>query len=46
MQNKRFLMRCNKLKNLIRINILMKVYFEGLYYLQCVLRDCTTYSRV
>ena len=34
MQNKRFLIWCNKLKNLGRINILMKVYLGGLCYLQ------------
>ena len=34
MQNKNFLVWCNKLKNYIRINILLKVYFGGLYYLQ------------
>jgi hypothetical protein len=37
-QNKRFLMWCNKLKNIVRVNILMKLYFGGLYYLHSNVR--------
>jgi len=34
MQNKSFLIWCNKLQNLVRVNNLLKVYFGVLYYLQ------------